>query len=127
MRGAEARDNAVATAHLIQAYRMHAPELCLGMYEGQREVSVKLSGFESQEHAQRIARTIIASFGQECVLMVLESGAMMAVTEHDGSWLGGSVREVADPVKGGIASYTMFMDGTVMYSKTHDALYALAA
>lgn len=126
-RSATAQQNAMATAHLIKAHQLHNPELCFGMYKGEREVSVKLTAFDSQCHAQRIARQIIHTFGQECVLLVLDSGAVMAVTATDGQWLGYAERATVPPAMAGVDSFTQFMDGTVMHVAVQDALYALAA
>lgn len=125
MRGAQAHDNSCATAHLIRAYYEYLPELCVGVYQGQREVSVKLIGFRDQQEAVRIAHSIIASFGQECVLLVTHSGAAYAVTDKAMAYLGNTARSVTDPAKGGAESYTQFMDGTYMVA--NHALSVLAA
>ncbi len=126
MQGASPHDNAVATAKLIQAHSHMETEVCLGVYRGQREVSLKIMGFDSKADAINMAQSIIEHFGQECVLLVDEKNAAYSVTARGIAWVGTASRSVTNPQEVGADCFTQFMDGTYMVAG-YSASFALAA
>lgn len=130
LQGAEPNDNAVATAHLIHSARPYKAELCLGVYKGQREMSVKLTGFESLSEAISEGQAIISAFGQECVLLV-NGNTAHSITARGVVHLGTVCRTTTCPQEAGAESYTQFLDGTYLHveaaESAQDNEFALAA
>lgn len=126
MQGASQHDTAVATANLIRAMdREHYnTEICFGVFEGQREVSLKVDGFESMQDAITMAQVTIANFGQECALLVDDKNAAWSITARTVVPIGHTERTVTNPAEEGAASYTQLMDGTYLVARDRVALAA---
>lgn len=135
MQGASQHDNAVATAHLIRAMAKEhlTVEQCIGVFNGQREMSLKVSGFESMSDAISMAQVTLANFGQECALLVDDKNVAWSITARTVITIGQAERAVTNPAEDGAASYTQFMDGTYLVARersnvlVHDDRFALAA
>jgi hypothetical protein len=126
MQGASQHDNAVATAHLIKAMAKEhlTVEQCIGVFNGQREMSLKVSGFETMSDAISMAQVTLANFGQECALLVDDKNVAWSITARTIISIGPTERTVTNPAEGGAVSYTQLMDGTYLVARERIALAA---
>lgn len=78
-KGALPHECAVATADLIGVLASSGKtvELCIGVYQGEQEISLSVRGFTTLDELRYYGSQIIRQFKQECVLLTIDGAVWM--------------------------------------------------